>query len=296
MNIQEYLKGRQRLIDRALRSYLKQWRHHPKNLYQAVSYSVFTGGKRLRPILTLASGELFGAKQMTLLPFACAVELIHTYSLIHDDLPALDDDDLRRGKLASHKKFGEGMALLAGDALLTEAFGLLAEPRVGRGLDSKLVLELIREIAHAAGIGGMVGGQAADLETLGSDVNIAMVESIHVRKTGSLIFTAAWIGARIGGATPAELRRVTRYAEFLGLAFQIADDILDTREGFVDAGRKQAGHTGKKRATYPAVVGFPTARARAQELLHDCFREVKPFGKKAEPLMGIAQYVVERAL
>lgn len=299
MDIRDYLKVRQDLIDRFLNRYLREWERNPTNLYKAMYYSVFTGGKRLRPILTLAVGELFGAKRKALLPFACTLELIHTYSLIHDDLPALDNDDLRRGKLTSHKLFGEGMALLSGDALLTEAFHLMTQPQVVRALESKLVLELVHEISHAAGGGGLVGGQAVDLEVGGRKMDVATVESIHALKTGALILTAARVGAMVGGAAPRELRRISRFGGFLGLAFQITDDILDA-EGSAGEPNQTKGsnnnHKEREKATYPFVAGFPTAKARARELLKNCLREVAPFGVAADPLRGIAHYVVERAV
>ncbi|MFQ5902959.1 MAG: polyprenyl synthetase family protein, partial [Candidatus Binatia bacterium] len=166
-DIHDYLKDRKSLIDRTLDRYLRECKQHSQALHQAMHYGVFSGGKRLRPILTLAAGEIFGGKHKLLLPFACALELIHTYSIIHDDLPALDNDDLRRGELANHKIFGEGIALLAGDALLTEAFHLMSHPQVTRTLEPNLILELIHEISHAAGVGGMVEGQAVDLEVEG---------------------------------------------------------------------------------------------------------------------------------
>ncbi|MBI2985766.1 MAG: polyprenyl synthetase family protein [Deltaproteobacteria bacterium] len=264
-------------------------------LYRAMHYGVFSGGKRLRPILMLAAGELFGGKHKLLLPFACALELIHTYSIIHDDLPALDNDDLRRGELANHKIFGEGMALLAGDALLTEAFHLMSRPQVVQRLRPKLVLEVMHEIAQAAGVGGMVGGQAVDLEAEGQEVNIATVEYIHVRKTGALILAGARVGARIAGASPKELRRISRYGEFLGLAFQIVDDILDAkgygsdREGQGE-GRDKEG----KKATYPSVVGLAASQDRVRELLQHCLKEIEFFGRDADPLRGLARYVVEQ--
>ena len=219
-DIQDYLKERKSIIDRTLDQHLKKCKGEPKELYQAIRYGVFPGGKRLRPILTLACGEIFGAKHELLLPFACALELIHTYSIVHDDLPALDDDDFRRGEPASHKIYGEGMALLAGDALLTEAFHLMSSPQVVSILKPILILELIHEISRAAGAGGMVGGQVIDLESEGQEVNISTVEYMHVRKTGDLILTAARVGAKIGGAPTKEMQRISRYAEFLGLAIQ----------------------------------------------------------------------------
>lgn len=294
-DIHNYIKKRRLLIDRSLERYLKESKHHPKTLYRAMHYGVFSGGKRFRPILTLAAGELFGGKHRMLLPFACALELIHTYSIIHDDLPALDNDDLRRGELANHKIFGEGIALLAGDALLTEAFDLMSCATVVRLLKPKLTLELIHEIAQASGISGMVGGQAVDIEAEGRKVDVATVEYIHVRKTGALIRAAARVGARIGGATAKELRRINRYAEFLGLAFQIADDILDARS--VPGGiAGQGGGKDKelKKATYNSIVGLASSRAKVQELLQNGLKELELFGKNADPLRGVARYVVER--
>lgn len=294
IDIREYLKDRKALVDRALDRYLKECKHQPQTLYRAMHYGLFPGGKRFRPILTLACGELFGAKHKLLLPFACALELIHTYSIIHDDLPALDNDDLRRGELATHKVFGEGIALLTGDGLLTEAFHMMTRPQVVRALKPTLVLELVHEISHAAGIAGMVGGQVVDLEAEGKDADIATVDYIHVRKTGALIYTAARVGARIGGASPKELRRISRYAEFLGLVFQVTDDILDT-EGHSEAtGQTEGKDQESRKATYPSVVGLAAAKARAQELWQSCLKEIEVFGKEADPLRGIARYISER--
>lgn len=293
-DIEGYLKERKSLIDHALRRYLRECAHHPQTLYEAVRYGLFPGGKRFRPILALACGDLFGAKHRLLLPFACAIELIHTYSIIHDDLPALDDDDLRRGAPAAHKAFGDGVALLAGDALLTEAFHLMTRPQVVRGLPCALVLELIHEIAHAAGSGGMVGGQVVDLQAEGKDVDIATVEFIHVRKTGALIRAAARGGAKIGGASAQELRSVSRYAEFLGLAFQVTDDIMDAAGLAGETGQTEGKDRERRKATYPTVVGLAAAKARVQELLECCLKEIEGFGKKAEPLRGIAHYVTKQ--
>ena len=202
-----------------------------QTLYQAMRYGILPGGKRIRPILTLAAGEWLGAARAHLLSFACAVEMIHVYSLIHDDLPALDDDDLRRGAPAAHKVFGEGMALLAGDGLLTEAFHLLSSAEATRDAPPELVVQAIHELARAAGALGLVGGQALDLEAEEKTVDLATVEMIHVRKTGALILAALRIGAQVAKATSADLARLSRYGEYLGLAFQIADDILDSHSG-----------------------------------------------------------------
>ena len=290
-DVQAYIRERRALIDRSLERYLKECKQHPRSLYKAMHYGLFSGGKRLRPILTLAAGELFGGQQKSLLPFACALELIHTYSIIHDDLPALDNDDLRRGELANHKIFGEGVALLAGDALLTEAFHLMTRPQVVRALEPNLILELIHEISHAAGVGDMVGGQAVDLEAEGRELDIPTVEYIHVRKTGALILASVRIGAKIGGAAPKEMRRVSRYGEFLGLAFQIADDIVDIAEHSGGGGGRE-----KRKPTYPSVVGVGAAKNRVRELLHQCLKEIDLFGKGADPLRGIARTTLERAV
>ncbi|MBI4528867.1 MAG: polyprenyl synthetase family protein [Deltaproteobacteria bacterium] len=292
-DVEEYLKQKRAVINLALERYLKHCRRYPEKLYRAMHYGVFPGGKRFRPILTLAAGEVFGGKQKCLLPFACALELIHAYSLIHDDLPALDDDDYRRGELANHKVFGEGIALLAGDALLTEAFHVISEARVLRLLKPTLVLELLHEITQAAGGGGMVGGQVVDLEAEDHEVDMATVENIHGRKTGALILAAARVGARIGGARPKEMQRITRYSRFLGLAFQITDDILDAESATCTAGRASKKKEEKK-ATYLSIAGPGAARDRVSNLLQRCLKEVELFGREADPLRGIVHTVASR--
>jgi geranylgeranyl diphosphate synthase, type II len=291
-DLEEYLASRRAAIDRALERYLEKQPHCSRAVRRAMRYGLFPGGKRIRPILTLAAGELFAAKQKELLPFACAIEMIHAYSLIHDDLPALDDDDLRRGAPTAHKVFGEGMALLAGDALLTEAFHLISGPAT-RSLDPELVLDLIHDLGGAAGVAGLVGGQAMDLETEKKDVALATVDSMHARKTGALILASLVIGARAGGATRAELKRISRYGEALGLAFQIADDLLDT------AGAGAAGESGRKedkKATYPSVAGVEQARTRLRGLMDRAVKSLISFDFKAEPLRAMALYVGQRAL
>jgi len=291
----DYLQMQRTAIDRALDQSLKVYGGQTQAILKAMRYGLFPGGKRIRPILTLTVGEMFGAKQKELLPFACAVELIHAYSIIHDDLPAIDNDDLRRGEPTAHKVFGEGMALLAGDGLLTEAFHLISGPEVRR-LPAELVLRLIHELSHAAGVAGLVGGQAVDLESESKDVDLATVEYIHVRKTGALILAAVRIGAQIAGAKTGDLRRVSKYGEYLGLAFQIADDVLDNLgETLADEG-VESGHNERKKATYPSVVGIVQATERLQELLKLCDRELVSFGETAEPLRAIAKHIIARAI
>lgn len=293
--LSEYLAARRSVIDRALDRYIGAQPGHNHTVRRAMRYGLFPGGKRIRPILTLAAGELFGGRQEDLLPFACAVEMIHAYSLIHDDLPALDDDDLRRGAPTAHKVFGEGMALLAGDGLLTEAFCLLSAAEVRKALPPDLLSELIHEIGCAVGVAGLVGGQAADLEAEEHKVDLAAVEYVHVRKTGALIHAAVRVGARVGGAKDAELRQISRYGEYLGLAYQIADDVLD-HQGEAPGARAESGRKERKKATYPSVVGVAQAKERLAELLNQTEEQLSSFGLGAEPLRAIAAQVVGRAL
>ncbi|HXG51326.1 MAG TPA: farnesyl diphosphate synthase [candidate division Zixibacteria bacterium] len=297
LDLEDYLRTRKAWVDRALSRWLKEYPGHTHAVWKAMRYGLFPGGKRIRPILTLATGELFGARPKVLLPFACAVEMIHAYSIIHDDLPALDDDDIRRGEPAAHKVFGEGVALLAGDGLLTAAFHILSSPEVRRALPPELVLNLIHELGHAAGVAGLVGGQAFDLEAENREVDLATVEWIHVRKTGALILASVRLGAQVAMARGADLRRVSRFGEYLGLAFQIADDIVDAGgQGGAAGKRLESGRTERKKATYPSVVGIAQAKERLRELLRNCIRELEPFGEAAAALRGIARRIVEPAV
>ena len=294
MNLQQYLARRQQRVERYLERCIRPMNESDR-LTQAMHYSVFSGGKRIRPILSIAATEAVGGAVTPLLPFACALELIHTYSLIHDDLPAMDDDDLRRGQPTSHRVFGEGIAILAGDALLTEAFRIMAEATAKPGVLQRRALQVLTEIAHAAGARGMVAGQADDLSAENRPIDLPTVEWIHIRKTGALIRAAVRAGALLGGARADQLQRLTRYADSLGLAFQVADDILDA-EGSMDvtgknSGRDQARH----KATFPAVLGLPAAKERARELLANALEELRPFKRPAEPLREIARFAVGRA-
>jgi len=291
---ESYLERERRRVDAALAEYFPLLPAHPHRLIEAVRYSLLSQGKRIRPILVLAACEAVGGHAERALPYACAVEMIHTYSLIHDDLPAMDDDALRRGQPTNHVVFGEGLAILAGDALLTEAFHVLAQsaaadPRPRRALRA------MREISEAAGARGMVGGQAADLAAAAAPADLATVEFIHVRKTGALLLAAVRAGALLGGARAPALKRLTRYGECLGLGFQIADDILD-----VDAPTSVTGKTEGRdgilhKATFPAVLGLPAARQRARELLDQALGALTSFDTRAEPLRDVARAVVGRA-
>ena len=281
LDLRRYLAARRRVVERALAA---RFRPRGPALRSAIRYSLLGGGKRLRPILTLAAGEVAGASLRTTLPFACALELVHTYSLVHDDLPAMDDDDLRRGRPTSHKVFGEGVAILVGDALLTEAFELMA---AARHVAPRHALAAVAEVARAAGEAGMVGGQALDLAAAGHPATLAEIRAIHRRKTGALFTAAVRVGALVAGARPALLRRLTVYGDQLGLCFQIADDIADA----AGAGDGRTDRVLGK-ATYPAVLGVERARVHAERARDAALAAVAPLGSRATPLRAIAAFVV----
>jgi len=285
VTLERYLDDRRRLVERALARLFPARR----GFREAVRYSLLAGGKRIRPILTLAAGEVAGVAPRVTLPFACALELVHTYSLVHDDLPAMDDDDVRRGRPTSHKVFGDGVAILVGDALLTEAFGVMAR---ARGVPAARVVVAIDELAGAAGEAGMVGGQARDLAAEGSRPTLAKVRAIHALKTGALLRAAVRVGAIVGGAPPARLARLTTYGDAVGLAFQIADDILDALADGTEDGRTDAA-LGK--ATYPGALGLDGALAHARRARDAAIAAVTPLGPKTRMLVAIAMHVVERA-
>jgi len=285
MDLHRYLTARARLVERELAARFPPLR---TRLRQAIRYSLLAGGKRIRPILALAAGEVGGASPRVVIPFACALEMIHSYSLVHDDLPAMDDDDMRRGRPTSHKVFGEGLAILVGDALLTEAFHLMAN---ARGVPAEQRVRIIAEIAAAAGEGGMVGGQALDLAAAGRATTLARVREIHRWKTGALLRVAVRAGELTANANGTVLRRLTAYGEHLGLAFQIADDILDASGGPEADGRTDSA-LGK--ATYPGVLGLDGARQAARRERDDAIAALRPLGPDAEPLRAIADYVVAR--
>jgi geranylgeranyl diphosphate synthase type II len=290
------LEERRRLVDRALKQELSAGGAFPRTIDKAMRYSLFSGGKRIRPILALASGEAVGGAIQRVLPFACALEMIHSYSLVHDDLPAMDDDDLRRGKPTNHVMFGEGMAILAGDGLLTEAFRVMSEGALLPGQDRAATLRAIREIAAGAGAAGMVGGQVADLESERKKPTRALVEYIHTRKTGALIRAAVRAGALVGKATARQFARLDQYGAAIGLAFQVADDILDVEGGTEKTGKRAGRDAELQKVTYPAAVGMANAKRKAQELLDESLAALSAFGPSAEPLRRIATFIVERAV
>lgn len=294
IDLEAYLAPRRRHIEDALAAAFPTDPAHPHRLVEAIRYSLLNGGKRIRPILVLAANDAVGGDADAALPLACALEMIHCYSLVHDDLPSMDDDELRRGQPTVHIAFGEALAVLAGDALLTEAFALLlrAAERTGQ---PRRVLQAAREIADAAGVHGMVGGQAADLAAEGSEADLALVELIHVRKTGALLLAAVRAGALVGGADDAQLRALTRYGECLGLAFQIADDILDVEAPTARTGKRVGRDDERRKATFPAVLGLPAAKTRARELRDGALAALASFPAVADPLRALVTFVVGRA-
>jgi len=294
LNLKEYLKRRQRLIDGALKRWVPGDREFPPQVYQAMSYSLFAGGKRLRPILALAAAEAVGGRIADALPLACALELIHTYSLIHDDLPSMDDDDLRRGKPTSHIVFGEALAILAGDALLTEAFHLLTRPDLMRDVSPGRLLRAINQVAKAAGSYGMIGGQVMDIASEGKEIEPHLLEYIHSHKTGALIAASVCAGAIIGGASPSQRRALNDYGEKMGLAFQVIDDLLDVRGEEKKLGKAVGKDQAKGKATYPALFGIAESRRKAEGLVREALHHLQPFDGRANPLREIARFIIER--
>jgi len=278
-------------VDAALERLLPPESTRPASIHQAMRYSVFAGGKRIRPILCLETARIFAADTTPALHPACAIEMIHTYSLIHDDLPALDNDDLRRGKPTCHKKFGEASAILAGDALLTLAFETIGATPVA----AAQCVAMVKEVASAAGtVNGMVGGQVADLEAEGQRVGPEMLEYIHRSKTAALIRASVTAGALCAGAPADDVGRLRRFGESIGWAFQVTDDILDVEESSAALGKTAGKDIAQQKATYPAIHGLQRSHEIAQELASKAVAELAPYGDAANRLKEIAEYLVIR--
>jgi geranylgeranyl diphosphate synthase type II len=294
MNLHEYLKERSEQVDAALDRFLPPLDAAPQRLHEAIRYSVLAPGKRLRPILALASAEAVGGRPETVMPTACALECIHVFSLIHDDLPCMDDDDYRRGRLTNHKVFGEAMAMLAGDALQALAFELIADNAASVAPDR--VVAVIKRIANASGTWGMVGGQVVDIESEGKEIAPETLEYIHAHKTGALLTASVLAGAILCGADAAQQEALERYGRSIGLAFQIADDILDIVGDQQKIGKPVGSDEGKDKATYPKLFGLQESRRRAHAEVAHAIASLEGFGEAAEPLRAIARYIVERDL
>jgi geranylgeranyl diphosphate synthase type II len=294
MDLKAYLDEKRKVVEEALERYAPQPESLAAELGRAMSHSLFAGGKRLRPILCMAGAGAVGGDEHGVLPVACALEMIHTYSLIHDDLPAMDNDDLRRGKPTCHKVYGEAVAILAGDGLLTEAFRLMTRVDLSGGLEPRLLLEVIALIARAAGHEGMVGGQVVDIQSEGKVVGPSLVEFIHTHKTGALIAASVSSGAILGGGDREQIRAITSYGMGIGLAFQIADDILDIEGDTKAMGKSVGGDARKKKITYPSVLGLKEAKAIQNEMVEKALEALKAFNQKADPLRHLAMYIIER--
>jgi geranylgeranyl diphosphate synthase, type II len=288
-----YLESRRALVDAALDRVLPPEQTPPATVHRAMRYSVLAPGKRLRPILVIAGAEAVGGEAAAVMDTACALELIHAYSLIHDDLPAMDDDDYRRGRLTNHKVFGDAIAILAGDALLTLAFRLIAG-NAARLSDPKLIAHVVADVADAAGTAGMVGGQVVDIESEGKTIDPEMLDYIHLRKTAALIRVSLRAGSTLAGGTAAQIEAVSGAGEALGLAFQIVDDILDVEGSLAELGKTAGSDERKKKATYPAYHGLEVSKRKARALIEDTKRLLQPLGAAAAPLNALADYVFER--
>ncbi len=290
-SLKSYLASRAKSVDAALDRFLPPATRKPATIHKAMRYSLFAGGKRLRPILCLAAAEACDGKIAAALPLACAVECIHTYSLIHDDLPAMDNDDYRRGRLTNHKVFGDGMAVLAGDALLTVAFEILGHAETWPRYDMRA---LVREVAHAAGSLKLIAGQVADLEGEGKRINEAQLRFIHECKTGALLTTSIRLGAMSANAPEKQLKALTRFGHALGLAFQVIDDILDVTQTSEKLGKSAGKDVAAKKATYPAILGLAGAKAEARRLTAEARRALETFGARGDRLRQLADHLLER--
>jgi geranylgeranyl diphosphate synthase type II len=265
----------------------------PAPLREAMEYSLLVGGKRVRPVLLLCAGKTVGGSESDLLPFACAVEFVHTYSLIHDDLPAMDDDDFRRGKPTSHKVFGEGMAILAGDALLTEAFRIMAESRTAAAAPDRAV-RAMADLARSAGAEGMVGGQQMDLFATPATAAPSVVDDIQLRKTAALLASCTRMGGILGGGTPGQVAALGEYGKRLGLLFQVTDDILDETGSFEEMGKGTAKDRARGKWTYPVAYGLEAAVSRAEALGREALDMAAFFGEDADPLRELVRMVQQR--
>jgi len=292
MTLAEYIADRQRTVDEALTRLVPPETANPVTIHRAMRYSLFAGGKRIRPLLALAAADAVSDDTPGVESAACALELIHTYSLIHDDLPALDNDDLRRGRPTCHKVFGEAMAILAGDALLTLAFEVLSKLE---NVDAERRIQLVRELATASGtVGGMIGGQVNDLEGEGQAPTAELLESIHRAKTGALLRASVRMGAICAGADADQLEALTRFGEHIGLAFQIVDDVLDVEQSSEALGKTAGKDAQQHKITFPAVYGIECSRAMAEKERLDAHLALQSLGDRAERLRELADLIVRR--
>ncbi len=294
MEIVRYLEEKREEVDRFLESVIPHPDTEPTTLHKAMRYSLFAGGKRVRPILGLAAAEAVGAPSQAILPVVSSLELVHTYSLIHDDLPAMDNDDFRRGKPTNHKVFGEAMAILAGDALLTLAFDLCSRQDPSGVLDSRRQVQVIQELAFGSGNLGMVGGQVLDVQAENLNIDLATLQNIHRHKTGMLIRASVRMGAIASSASPVQLETLTGYAEEVGLAFQVADDVLNVTGTREELGKNTNTDAQRGKKTYPTFLGIEGAQRYAQDCVSRALKRLEGFDERAEPLRELAKYITSR--
>ncbi len=288
-----YSLERREWVEHALDLFVPPAHLKPNSLHESVRYSLFCGGKRLRPLLTIAGAEIVGGNGQNVLPLACAVECIHTFSLIHDDLPAIDNDDLRRGHPTNHKVYGEAIAILSGDALLALSFELIGKSRQHASAEN--VLRVLDMIAKATGTDGMVGGQVVDIQSEGkSDLDLETVKWIHGRKTGALLTASLVGGALLAGASPQQEAALTTYGENMGIAFQITDDLLDIYGDAEKLGKPVGSDLKNDKATYPKLLGIETSQRMATEAHNKAVESLTMFGDKAQPLTALADYMIGR--
>jgi geranylgeranyl diphosphate synthase type II len=293
MDCQKYVSKRREAVNSFLRDYLTEKNGDsccPRKLSKSMGYSLMAGGKRIRPLLAIASYEAAGGSSKNIIPVAASLELIHTYSLIHDDLPAMDNDDFRRNKPTNHKVFGEAIAILSGDALLTDAFGVISKTRTR----PDIIVNIIRELTGACGNEGMVGGQSADILYEDRKINKKDLLYIHTHKTGALIRASVRIGAMMAEAPRAILRSLSIYGEKIGLAFQIADDILDVTGNQKELGKTTGADATRGKNTYPYIYGLEQSKTIADNIISESLKEIKKFDRKADPLREIAKYIIKR--
>ncbi|RLB03612.1 MAG: polyprenyl synthetase family protein [Deltaproteobacteria bacterium] len=289
-----YLENKQKLVNAALERYLPPIQDPTRNLVDSMRYSLFAGGKRLRPILCLGAVETLGEDPELCLPVACALEMIHTYSLIHDDLPAMDDDDLRRGKPTNHKIFGEAMAILAGDGLLTEAFYLLSKFGLNDLIRPTKLIEIIKIISNAAGWRGMVGGQTIDMESEGKQIEPSLLELMHSCKTGALITASVESGAVAAGADEEKRKALVNYGRHFGMAFQITDDLLDVTGNSEEMGKPAGSDEARNKSTFPALYGLEKTREMATFHVNKALEALEQFDDRATPLRELVKYLLKR--
>ena len=289
-DLKRYLSQQAQKVESALDESLPL--RYPEKIYESMRYSLLAGGKRLRPILCLATCKMMGAAESVAMPTACALEMVHTMSLIHDDLPAMDDDDYRRGKLTSHKVYGEDVAILAGDGLLAYAFEYIATQT--KGAAPEQMLRVIAQLGRAVGADGLVGGQIVDLASEGTAVDEETLTYIHMHKTAALLEVSVTSGAMLAGADETAIKQLSRYAQRIGLAFQIVDDILDITSTSETLGKSVGKDVAAQKATYPSLWGLEESQRRADELIAEAISGLDSFGASAEPLRAIAQYITAR--